>query len=231
MNTNTLPQNTFSLPEIGNHIVQVCQNEISQVETVTQFVKEGLENDEGVVIIARPALRKAVISKLDALGLDVHAFKSQGQIKFFDAEFLLSGFLIDGVLDEQAFQQFVISPVLPIQLKFGKIRAFGVMVDMLWKNGHHDLAIELEGWWNNLLSDKHELMVLCTYLLDSLDPNNYDNSLERICKCHTHSLPINSFNPVVGGEMLELFGAAWSNVVSKIKESNNISNPITDALI
>ena len=87
MNTNTPPKNAFSLPETGNHIVQVCQNEISQVETVTQFVKEGLENDEGVVIIARPALRKAVISKMDALGLDVHAFKSQGQIKFFDADF------------------------------------------------------------------------------------------------------------------------------------------------
>ena len=230
MNGNTLPQSAFSFPETANHIVQVCQDAASQAEILTQYVKEGLANGEGVVIIARPALRKAVISKMDALGLDVHAFKSQGQIKFFDAEFLLSGFLIDGVLDEQAFQQFVASPVLAMQLKFGKVRAFGEMVDVLWKNDQQDLAIELEGWWDELCN-KHELMLLCTYLLDSLDPNNYDNSLERICKCHTHSLPINSFNPVVDGAMLELFEAAWSNVVSKFKESKNISSPIPDALI
>jgi len=230
MNINNLPLDVFSLPETGNHIVQVCQNETSQAEILTQYVMEGLANGEGIVIIARPALRKAVISKMDALGLDVHAFKSQGQIKFFDAEFLLAGFLIDGVLDEQAFQQFVASPVLSVQLKFGKVRVFGEMVDVLWKNDQQDLAIELESLWNELCN-KHELMLLCTYLLDSFDPNNYDNSLERICKCHTHLLPINSFNPVVGGAMLELFGAAWSNVVNKIKESNNISTPMTDALI
>ncbi|MBA3756735.1 MAG: MEDS domain-containing protein [Nitrosomonas sp.] len=230
MNTNILPKNAFSLPKTGNHIVQICQNQTSQAEILTQYVKEGLANGEGVVIIARPALRKAVISKMDALGLDVHAFKSQGQIKFFDAEFLLAGFLIDGVLDEQTFQQFVASPILATQLKFGKVRAFGEMVDVLWKNDLQDLAIELESLWDELCN-KHELMFLCTYLLDSLDPNNYDNSLERICKCHTHSLPINSFNPVVGGAMLELFGAAWSNVVSKIEESKNISNPMPPALI
>ena len=197
---------------------------------LTQYVKEGLVNGEGIVIIARPVLRKAVISKMDASGLDVQALKSECQIKFFDADFLLSGFLIDGVLDEQGFQQFVASPVLAMQLKFGKVRAFGEMVDVLWKNDQQDLAIELEGWWDELCN-KHELMFLCTYLLDSLDPNSYDNSLERICKCHTHLLPINSFNPVVGGAMLELFGAAWSNVVNKIKESNNISNPMPDGLI
>src|SRR5215216_613495 len=133
MNSNTLPKTAFSLPETGNHIVQICQDATSQADLLTQYVMEGLANSEGVVIIARPALRKAVISKMDALDLDVLTFKSQGQIKFFDAEFLLSGFLIDGVLDEQAFQQFVASPVLTTQLKFGKVRAFGELVDVLWK--------------------------------------------------------------------------------------------------
>ena len=230
MNTNQAWQDVLTNPAAGSHIVQVCQNKALQVEVITRYVKEGLLNDEAVIIIATSALRKAVRAKMDALGLDVHTFKSQGQIKFFDAEFLLSGFLIDGVLEEQAFQEFVGIPIQAAQLKFGKVRAFGEMVDVLWKNDQQDLAIELEGWWSELC-DKNELMLLCTYLLDSLDPNSYDNSLERICKCHTHSLPINSFNPVVGGAMLELFGAAWSNVVNKIKESNNISTPMTDALI
>ncbi len=225
---HTLLQNAFSLPETGNHIVQVCQDETSQAEMLTQYVMEGLENSEGIVIIARPALRKAVISKMKEIDLDAQVLKSEGKIKFFDAEFLLSGFLIDGVLDEQAFQQFVASPVLAMQLKYGKVRAFGEMVDVLWKDAQQDLAIELEGWWGELC-DKHSFMLLCTYLLDSLDPNNYENSLERICKCHTHLLPINAFNPVANLAVLEFFGSAWSTVVNKIKQSNNISTQIPDA--
>jgi len=218
---HTLLQNAFSLPETGNHIFQVCQDETSQAELLTHYVMEGLENSEGIVIIARPALRKAVISKMKGIDLDAQVLKSEGKIKFFDAEFLLSGFLIDGVLDEQAFQQFVASPVLAMQLKYGKVRAFGEMVDVLWKDAQQDLAIELEGWWGELC-DKHSFMLLCTYLLDSLDPNNYENSLERICKCHTHSLPINAFNPVANLAVLEFFVSAWSTVVNKIKQSNNI---------
>lgn len=229
MNTITLPKTAFSLPETGNHIVQICQNPTSQADMLTQYVIEGLANSEGVVIIARAALRKDVISKMKELGFDAQSLKSEGQIKFFDAEFLLAGFLIDGELDEQAFEQFVAGPVLATQAKFGKVRAFGEMVDVLWKNAQHDLAIELEGWWGELCN-KHDLMLLCTYLLDSLDANNYASSLERICKCHTHSLPINAFNSVADGTVLELFGAAWSNVVNKIKESNNISTQMPDAL-
>ncbi len=227
---HSLLQNAFSSSETGNHIVQVCQDESSQAEMLTQYVMEGLENSEGVVIIARPALRKAVISKMNGIDLDAQVLKSEGKIKFFDAEFLLSGILIDGVLDKQAFQQFVASPVLAMQLKFGKVRAFGEMVDVLWKHAQQDLAIELEGWWGELC-DKHGFMLLCTYLLNSLDPNNYENSLERICKCHTPSLPINAFNPVANGAVLELFGSAWSNVVNKIKESNNIPSHMPNALI
>lgn len=230
MNTDSSSNNVFSLHETGNHIVQVCQNQTSQAEILAQYVKEGLANGEGVVIIARPALRKAFISQMNALDLDLHTLKSQGQIKFFDAEFLLSGLLIDGKLDNQAFQQLVATPALDTQLKFGKVRAFGEMVDVLWKNAQPDLAIELEGLWNGLCN-KHEIMLLCTYLLDSLDPNTYDNSLERICKCHTHSFPISAFNPIVGGAMLELFGTTWNNVVNRIKESRNISNPLPEALI
>ena len=69
---------------VSNHIVQVCQNETSQAEAVTHYIKEGLLNDEAVIVFARPAQRQAVISKMDGLGLDVQNFKSQGQIKFFD---------------------------------------------------------------------------------------------------------------------------------------------------
>ncbi len=216
---------------VRNHIVQVCQNETSQAEILTHYIKEGLLNNAAIVIIARPALRKNVLSKLEALGINVQTFKNQDQIKIFDAEFLLSTILMDEVIDEHSFQKSIGMPIQVAQSKYSKVFAFGDMVDILWQRGLHNTAMQLEGLWNNL-SEKQELTLLCTYLLDNLDSANYDNALERICKCHTQWLPINLFNPVVGSEkMLEMFGAAWNSVMGELTETKNISEQLPKASI
>ena len=67
----------------GSQIVQACQNVAAQAEIITQYIKEGLQNDEAVIVIAKPAVRKAVTFELNELGLDVQAIKNQGQIKIF----------------------------------------------------------------------------------------------------------------------------------------------------
>lgn len=216
----------------GNHRVQVCQNDISQAEAVTHYIQEGLLNNEAVIVFARPALRRAVMSKMDGLGLDVQTFKSQGQIKFFDAEFLLSSFLIEGELEDSAFQEFIGLPIQAAQLKFGKVRAFGEMVNVLWKRGQYDTAMQLEDFWNDL-SKKLEFSLLCSYSMDNLDPNAYDDSLELICKCHKHLVPVEegdlSESTADDGAMLDVFGAAWNRVMGKLAESKKISEQMSSA--
>lgn len=230
--TNQARHNNLANSVASNHVVQVCQNEALQAETVTQYIKEGLLKDEAVIVIARPALRKAVIAKMYALDLDVQAFKSQGQIKFLDAEFLLSGFWIDGELDEQSFHQLVGIPIKTLKLQYGKVRAMGEMVDILWKQGQHDTAMQLESLWNNLFQQQ-EFSRLCTYLLDSLDPNTYDESLERICQCHTHHFisveNYDSLQPATSDAVRDLFGAAWNRVVDKFADSQKVSVQIPSA--
>lgn len=222
MNLSSLETISFQSAAV-DHIVQICNNEASQAEILTHYIQKGLLNDEAVIVIARASLRKNVISKLDTLGLNVHALKNKDQVKFFDAEFLLSDLLLDGVIEEQAFQRFVALPVQAVKSKYGKVRAFGEMVDVLWQNGQHDSALRLEDLWNDLCK-KEELQLLCTYLLTSLDPDSYDQSLEHICECHTHLVPMsNSFNPKTGGVMLNRFWAAWNRVVVKLAKSHQIS--------
>ncbi len=213
-----------------SHIVQVCQSKTAQAELLTHYIKDGFLSNEAVIVIARPGLRKAVLLKLDALGVDIQSYRKQGQIKLFDAEFLLSNILIDDVIDEQNFHKFIGSQIQAAQSEYGKVRAFGEMVDILWQRGLYDTAMQLENIRNDLCM-KHELMLLCTYLLDSLDSTAYDASLERICKCHTHSLPIHSFNPEGGEPLLKRFGAAWNSVMDKLTESKNISDHFPSASI
>lgn len=206
----------------GSHSVQICLDEASQVKTLTRYIMDGLSNNEAVIAIAKTALRKAVMSNLYALGYDMQALKNRDQVKFFDAEFLLSDLLLDGVLEEQAFQVFVVLPVQAAKLKYQKVRAFGEMVDILWQNGQYNSAIQLEELWSNLCK-KEDLNLLCTYFLTSLDESSYDYSLEQICRYHSPLIPMNNItNPNSDSELPDKFRAAWNQVVAKLEGSHQI---------
>jgi len=154
------------------------------------------------------------------LGFDTQAIKDQGQVRFFDAEFLLSNILIDGVIEEQAFRNLVGIPIQAAQSKFSKVRAFGEMVDILWQRDLQDTAIQLENLWEDLCS-KQSLNLLCTYLLDNLDPNDYDSALEKIYKHHTY-LGSDFFYPDLGETLQDAFGAAWNRVIDKLTKNHQI---------
>lgn len=210
----------------GNKIVRVCHNVTSQAKTITKSIKKGLQNDEAVIVIAKPAVRKAVILELNELDLDVQAIKNQNQIKFFDAEFLLSGFMNEGALEEQAFQEFVGAPIQATQLKFGKVRVFSEMADFLWRDDQHSAALQLEGFWRNL-SKTQEFSLFITYMLEDWDSKVYDEAFEKICEYHSDLVMMEnrgSIETTVAGAMQD-FEAAWNRVTSRLAKSKRISTP------
>lgn len=216
-------------PITGNHLVKVCQNKTIQSNAVAQYVQEGLRNGDAVVIIGRPELRKAAIVLLNTLGLDTQSLKDQGQLKLFDAEFLLSSLLINDEIDALVFQKHVAIPIQALSSKYGKVRIFGEMIDLLWQQDKHDTVMQLEDFWNKLFQTI-DFSLLCTYSLDHIDPDAYDNSLERICRFHTHLIPIEDSDPVgsvLGGAMFQVFESAWNRVVEKIAEPTKNSTGST----
>lgn len=212
--TKLMTSSTYS------HKVQVCQDKTVQAELLTQYISDGLLNNEAVIITARPALRKSVWSKLQALGLDMTSYKAQGQIKLYDAELLLSTVLIDDAIDEHYFHTFFGSQIEAAQAAYGKVRAFGEMLDILWQRELHDTALQLENLRNELCK-KHELTVLCTYL-----PNDPDHFvLQRACNCRASSLPMYALSAEEsGGTLFELFGTAWSKIVNQLTQSKPASD-------
>lgn len=209
----------------GNHIVEVCHNDVSQEEAVSRFLIEGLLKSEAVVVFAKPALRKAVIAKMTARGLDVQTFKNEGQIKFFDAEFLISSMRMDSIFEEQAFQEYVGTQIEAAHLKYGKVRVFGGMVASLWNTGEYDAAMQLEDFWVNL-TQKLEFSLLCCYSLGNQTPQTYERALQFICRCHNHLVPVESNDlPEIneGEEWVDMLGVAWNHVIGKMAESGKSS--------
>ncbi|MER2513909.1 MAG: MEDS domain-containing protein [Nitrosomonas ureae] len=218
-------------PISGNHIVKVCRDQGVKVNSVAQYVVKGLSNGEAVAIIARPSLRKALMDFFVTQGLDVQSFKDQGKIKFLDAEFLLSSLWMDDGIDAEAFEKFVSDPLGVMKLKYDKIRIFGEMVDVLWQKGAYDEAMQLEDRWNDLFK-KIEFSLLCTYSFSHLDPSTYDEALERICRCHTHHIPLEVSDLSISSEaneLLDSFGLAWKRIIEKFNSFTSVPPPIPPA--
>ena len=220
-------QTKYLINSSGNQTVKICLNESSQVDLVTNYVKDGLLNGEAVIMIAKPELRQILKSKLGAFsfnGQNIQEFQVQGQIKLFDAESVLSTLMIDGILEEDLFHECVAVPIYNAKSNYGKVRVFGEMVDILWKERQHDMAIQLEAFWSDL-SNTQEFKFLCTYTLNKLSPNAFDEELERICKYHSHLVPVIDYDlPEYGTDeaMLNIFKAAWNRVVNKLASTGQI---------
>lgn len=213
-------------PTVEGQRIQVCQNKTAQIKLLAQYIGDGLSKNEAVIIIARPSLRKSVWSKLQALGFDMDFYKAQGQIKLYDAELLLSNILIDDVIDEHYFHTCIGKPIEAAQAAYGKVRAFGDMVDILWHRGLHDTALQLEKIRNELCQ-QHQLTVLCTYLRDSIESQSYRSTVEWMCKCSIHALSNHSYDSEEdGGTVLELFGTAWNSVINTFAQSKSSSRQL-----
>jgi hypothetical protein len=62
------------------------------------------------------------------------------------------------------------------------IRAYGEMVDLLWKDGRSAASIKLEMLWNKL-AGTHDFSLLCGYAMGNFYK---DVTIEDVCRHHTH---------------------------------------------
>jgi hypothetical protein len=148
------------------------------------FVGEGLERDDLALMIATPDHAAQIDSCLRGRGIDVDDMKRHGSFLTLDAHETLQLFMADGMPDFDAFRQVLSSSLA--QLRRGRehctIRAYGEMVDLLWKDGLEAAAIRLETLWNQLAATE-EFKLLCGYSMG----NFYKGpAIEAIHNQHSH---------------------------------------------
>ncbi len=215
-----------------NHIVQVCQDDIFQAEAITRYIQEGLLKNEAVVIYAKPSLRKTVIGKLEQLGFEVSEYKRRGQLKFFDVELTLLCFYSEDTLHEANFQDFVGASLRDLRLKFGKVRIFSEMLNLLWRDSKYEAAMELEECWQNL-ARQLEFSLLLSYSLNKTDPDTLEEAVKLICEYHQHLQKVKPHHPsmIDKDTVLHLFVSTWDRINSSIAVTNPLSNPLSKNII
>ena len=176
------------VPELSpqhHHAVQFYGCDDVLLQTVAGFLAGGLSAGQPAVVIATASHRAAILEELRHRLIDVTAARRIGDLVLLDANEVLATFMRDDLPDAGAFR-YAVGGVLR-QAIGGRTtatpRAYGEMVDVLWKRGNEEAAISLEVLWNELAAT-HRFELLCGYSIGNF--YKQASSFERICEQHTH---------------------------------------------
>jgi hypothetical protein len=166
------------------HSVRFYEDDLSLCRLAAEFLGDGLAAGQPGVVIATPSHKEGIERELTALSFDVARLQESGDLRFLDAEKTLATFMKQGMPDPDAFQRSV-GGVLA-RAADGRpqahVRAYGEMVDWLWKSGATAAAIRLEVLWNEL-GESRAFSLLCAYSMGSFYKYG---AYEDICQQHTH---------------------------------------------
>jgi hypothetical protein len=166
------------------HAVRFYENEKSLCRIVAGFLGEGLAAGQPALVVATPEHRRGIIDELRARHFDVVRMHAAGDLVMIDARTLMSNFIVDGVPDARRFTENA-TRVLERTTRGREavtIRAYGEMVDLLWKDGYDVAAIQVEMLWNKLARTQ-DFSLLCGYAMGNFYK---DACVASICAAHTH---------------------------------------------
>ena len=174
-----------------HHAVQFYDSDATLYSTVARFLGQGLVDGQPAIVIATAAHRVPILEYLKARMVDVDQAVESGDLIVMDANETLERFMLDDGPNADAFDCSVgnlIRDLLTKRSTYTLIRAYGEMVDVLWKAGKTDAAIRLEILWNQL-ADRHGFALLCGYSMGNFykQPDRF----EEVCRQHAHVVPPN----------------------------------------
>ena len=177
-----------------DHAVQFYENDDYLCDKVAAFIADGLHAGQPGLLIATGAHRAAVLEALNAKGHCADELQTSGQLVVLDAADTLAQFMRDGAPDEELFNAVISGAIVDLLQHRGtnSLRAYGEMVDVLWRSGNLASALRLEDLWN-ALSHKHSFSLLCAYAMANFYKESHAPYFDEICLAHSHVAPTESY--------------------------------------
>lgn len=176
------------------HDVQFYRTDAHLVRSVVSFLAAGVKAGQPIIVIATAPHRQAFEAGLRTLGLDIDELLSGREAVWLDARETLNCFMEGAVPDRELFMKTVGAVFESVVRKrhYLVVRGYGEMVDLLWKDGNADGAIQLEALWNEL-ADKYSFSLLCAYAMDNFLKDAGSAGCRRVCAHHSRVLPYEPF--------------------------------------
>ena len=201
---------------VNRHFAQLHRDPQALTEAVTLYLQTGLRRGNGVVVIATPGHVDLFLNTMRSDDMDPGVYLKSGQLELHDAELTLRKFMRHDVPDWEEFRD-AMSSVFERVRAFGRgtTRAYGEMVDLLWREGKQDAAIRLEDYWNEL-ARLYPFSLFCSYMLDVHQHDTYCGPLEEIGRTHSDMLGTaedERFRVALDAASRDIFGVPLSQMV------------------
>jgi hypothetical protein len=165
------------------HAVRFYEDDSSLCRIVSRFIADGIAEAQPALVIATGAHNQCILDNLTATGLDVAALQASNDLLLLDAREVLNLFMEDGLPNPEQFRHAAAAALSRVANGRKKtIRAYGEMVDLLWKDGMSAASIKLEMLWNKLAAT-HDFSLLCGYAMGNFYK---DVTIDDVCRHHTH---------------------------------------------
>jgi hypothetical protein len=169
-----------------DHLVHVYEDHASLVDALAIYAGAGLRKGEAVVLLVTRAHAAAVRGRMQADGFEPADLERWGQLCVLDAGDVLEELTLDGLPDADQFRLICASLIADARAasRNGRVRLGGEIVNLLWRMGQEQAAVEMESLWNEAIAT-HGVPLLCAYHVEE------GGSLpEALCEAHTHVVPV-----------------------------------------
>ena len=184
---------SYQAPAVHHdHHVQFYETHEFLIENLSAFAAEGLASGEALIVIATQRTRAQLARELNQRGVEVLGLQAVGQVLLLDARQVLETLLTNGMPDAGKFAREVGGLVGQAQVRFGKVRAFGEMVNLLWADGDAAATIALEQLWNGL-AEQYSFSLMCGYDMHHFHDLAHDPVFQEVCDVHSHVFPAQDF--------------------------------------
>jgi len=145
-----------------DHCVQIYDDDTAFLNALESFVVSGLLQHEAIILITTAAHLQLLQDRLIRGGYDLQAAIARDQFVTVDAHEALASFMRDGWPNEALFNAMVSTLLKRVRPQYGRVRAFGEMVAIMWANGDCGATIHLEHLWARLCKSE-EFSLFCAY--------------------------------------------------------------------
>ncbi len=171
----------------GRHEAVFYSNDRRLLDHLSQFIAAALNAGNGAVVVATGAHLESLMQSLEANGVDIAAALEQGRYIALDAADTLLLCMVNGMLDSvqflQSFENLILKAASAVQGTQPRVAFFGECVDILWKQGNVEAAVQAEKLGNQL-SRRYAVDILCGYSMGVEDVME-EEILQRICGEHS----------------------------------------------
>lgn len=177
-----------NMESTGSHEVAFYSDDQSLQEKVTQFIGASLQAGNAAIVVASESHRNGLLSRLQALGLDIDAAVEQKRYVAWDATEAVSTFMVKGMPDPvrfmETFGSLIRTATTAAQGEHPRVAVFGEGVQILWSQGNADAAIQVEKLSTQLVKT-YDVDILCGYSLDTFQSSSCSYPFEQICSEHS----------------------------------------------